>query len=261
MKVFNKLFLKGFYNFMLIGLPTATYNPFQKESIFHTPAKIDKTSTYINYKIPKSRFNKINKFIKKYDKDISLIPTSISSDERDYFISINIYNCSSPIFNSVTEDKITRCEINTYIVNGKGEEGTLIIDYSSNFLSLDPINIFKKKSETIFEEENKRYKIKASNKNFKLEGEFIKNIERDKSKLLNEKIIEHTDNIFYLNGIYDKLYYDSSLIKNSIKIPGNVKNINFEFLGIKFEEIDSIFYFEEPLNFVGAIWANLYEKT
>ena len=260
MKIFNKLFLKGFYNFMLIGLPSATYNPFQKNSIFHTPATIDKTSTYINYKIPKSKFNEINKFIKKYDKDLSLIPTSISNDNKDYFISINIYNCSSPIFNSITKDKITRCEINTYIVNGKGEEGTLIIDYSSNFLSLDPINIFKKESETKFKKEKNVYNLKASNKNFKLRANFIKNEKIDESKFLNEKIIEHTDNIFYLNGIYDKLYYDSSLIKNKIKIPKRVMNIDFEFLGIKFEELDSIFYFEDQLNFVGAIWANLYDN-
>jgi hypothetical protein len=184
-----KILLKGFYNFMLVGLPSVTYNPLNKESIFHSPVKIDSTSTYINYKIPKEKFNVINKYIKKYNNDLSLIPTRIASDQADYYISVNIYNCSSPIFNSVTKDKVTRCEINTYVVNEKGEEGTLIMDY--------------------------------------------------------------------LNGIYDKLYYDSSLVKSSIRLPSYVQGINFKFLDIEFIHVDSIFYFEDPLNFVGAIWSNL----
>jgi hypothetical protein len=76
---------------------------------------------------------------------------------------------------------------------------------------------------------------------------------------LNPAIISHTDNCFYLNGIYDKLYYDSSLVKSSIRIPKIYQDIKFNFLGIDFEEIDSIFYFRDNLKFVGAIWQNLYD--
>ncbi len=254
-----KLALKAFYNTMLLGLPTTTYNPLNGKSIFHAPVKIDTTSTYINYKIPKKKFNIINKHIKSYNRDLSLIPTRIASDQADYYISINIYNCSSPIFNSVTTDPVTRCEINTYVVNGKGEEGTLIMDYTSNFLSLDPVNIFKKKGICDFKKDKNKYMLYAKNENFELNGEFLRNEDKDFGILLNKKIIAHTDNIFYLNGICDKLYYDSSLIKSSIRLPNSITGISFSFLDIDFHNVDSIFYFAEPLNFVGAIWSNLYE--
>ena len=55
------------------------------------------------------------------------------------------------------------------------------------------------------------------------------------------------------------LYYDSSLVKSSIRLPNNIERISFTFLDIKFNHVESIFYFAEPLNFVGAIWSNLYE--
>ena len=255
-----KIALKGFYNFMLCGLPSVTYNPLYKESIFHAPVKIDSTSTYINYKIPKNKFNIVNKYIKKYNRDLSLIPTRIASDQAEYYISINIYNCTSPIFNSVTTDPVTRCEVNTYVVNGKGEEGTLIMDYSSNFLSLDPVNIFKDKGICNFKKYRNKYSFNAENDNFKLSGKFLRNEDKDFGILLNKKIIAHTDNIFYLNGIYDKLYYDSSLVKSSIRLPNYVDSIKFKFLDIEFNHVDSIFYFADPLNFVGAIWSNLYDN-
>lgn len=255
-----KFFLKGFYNFMLVGLPSVTYNPFNKGTTFHAPVKIDSTSTYINYKIPKDKFNIINKYIKSYNSDFSLIPTRISSDQAEYYISVNIYNCTSPIFNSVTTNYVTRCEINTYVSNANGEEGTLIMDYTSNFLSMDPVNIFKKEGICEFNKKNNKYSLHACNKNFELTGKFIRNEIRDFGILLNKKMIAHTDKIFYLNGVYDKLYYDSSLVKSSIKLPYKIDNIRFKFLDIDFNYVDSIFYFEEPLNFVGAIWENLYAK-
>ena len=252
-----KLALKVFYNSMLLGLPTVTYNPLNKNSVFHAPVKIDSTSTYINYKIPQDKFNIINRYIKSYNKDLSLIPTRIACDQADYYISINIYNCTSPIFNSVTKEPVTRCEINTYVVNEKGEEGTLIMDYTSNFLSLDPVNIFKKRGICDFKKDRNRYKLYAKNKNFELNGKFLRDEYKDFGIILNKKIIAHTDNIFYLNGICDKLYYDSSLVKSSIRLPNNIGEIRFRFLDIDFNNIDSIFYFAEPLNFVGAIWSNI----
>ena len=51
------------------------------------------------------------------------------------------------------------------------------------------------------------------------------------NKLSND-IILFTDKIFYMNGIYDKLYYDSSLINNKIIVPlfNNISFFIFELL-------------------------------
>ena len=128
-----KIALKSIYNFILVGLPITTYSPLNDKSIFHAPAKILESSTYINYRLEDENLNIIEKYIKDYNEDFSLIKTRIASEKKGYYLSINIYNCTSPIFQQYSTDPVSRCEINTYIKNSKGEEGTLIIDYTSNF--------------------------------------------------------------------------------------------------------------------------------
>jgi hypothetical protein len=132
-----KLALKSIYKFILVGLPMTTYSPLKDKSIFHSPVEILRSSTYINYKLENEDKDAIENYIKKYNNDFSLIPTRIASEKKGYFISINIYNCTSPLFTQISEHPVTRCEINTYVKNSKGEEGTLIMDYTSNFLSMD----------------------------------------------------------------------------------------------------------------------------
>ena len=61
-----------------------------------------------------------------------------------------------------------------------------------------------------------------------------------------------------MNGIYDKLYYDSSLINNNIIVP-LFNNISFKFFDLEFDNPSSIFYFKNEINFVGGIWYNLFE--
>jgi hypothetical protein len=210
-----KIALKSIYNFILVGLPITTYSPLNEKSIFHAPAKILESSTYINYRLEDENLNIIEKFIKDYNEDFSLIKTRIASEKKGYYLSINIYNCTSPLFQQYSNDPVSRCEI---------------------------------------------YRLSAKNKNFELLANFKRDDKRDVDIPLNPAIIGHTDNCFYLNGIYDKLYYDSSLVRSSIRIPRIYTDIKFKFLDIEFDEIDSIFYFRDSLNFVGAIWKNLYDS-
>ena len=71
-------------------------------------------------------------------------------------------------------------------------------------------------------------------------------------------MVRYSDKIFYNNGIYDKLYYDSSFIDNELLIP-YFYNVNFNFIGIDFKNPESIFFFKNKLNFVGGMWDNLKE--
>ena len=254
-----KIALKSIYNFLLLGLPITTYNPFNEKSIFHLPAQILESSTYINFRLEGDNLDIIEKYININNENFSLIKTSIDSQKKAYYLSINIYNCTSPLFQQYTSRPISRCEINTYVKNEKGEEGTLILDYTSNFLSLDPVNIFKKNDICNFKCNNNAFSLLAKNKNFELLANFERDDKNDNEISLNPAIIGHTDNCFYINGIYDKLYYDSSLVKSSIRIPLIYQDVKFKFLNIEFEKMDSIFYFRDPLNFVGAIWNNLYD--
>ena len=40
-------------------------------------------------------------------------------ENASYYISVNIYNCTSPLFSLFTNKPVTRCEINTYVSNEK----------------------------------------------------------------------------------------------------------------------------------------------
>ena len=82
--------------------------------------------------------------------------------------------------------------------------------------------------------------------------------EEEECNKLSNDIVLFTDKIFYMNGIYDKLYYDSSLINNKIIVP-LFNNISFKFFDLEFENPSSIFYFKNEINFVGGIWYNLFE--
>ena len=140
----NTNLLKLFYNVLLTGLPSISSNPINKNTLV-APFVVDSGSTYINYKLDKNQYEKLSDHLLKTTNNLKLRPIYIfksnkKSDmdilKKEYYLSINIYNCTSPIFNFLSKDPITRCEINTYVINEKGEIGTLIMDYTSNILSI-----------------------------------------------------------------------------------------------------------------------------
>jgi hypothetical protein len=101
MKINTKV-LKVFYNALLTGMPSLTYNPYNKNPL-HAPFQVEKYSTYINYKLDENQFNKIENYLYKKTNDLKPVPTLIldreADSEKEYILSINIYNCTSPIFN------------------------------------------------------------------------------------------------------------------------------------------------------------------
>ena len=140
---FNNNLLKLFYSAMLTGIPSVTYNPINN-NIFHAPVVIKPFSTYINYRLNFEQYTYIKNILDSRSNNLLPIFSNTLQDEnKDYYLSVNIYNCSSPIFNTITQDEVTRCEINTYVTDSKKNIGTVIMDYCSNYLSMDPVNIFK----------------------------------------------------------------------------------------------------------------------
>ena len=254
--IFTKIkFLKFFYKALITGLPLSTYNPLNN-AVFHAPVEVKTFSTYVNFKLNKNEFDYINKYLLENTNNLELSKTKIHDDDDDYFFSINMYNCTSPMFELVYKDEITRCEINTYITNKNNEYGTLITDYASNFLSMDPDNIFKSSDTALFHKKSDtNYNFVGHNENF----HFLLNYDvssKDKKLMLNKKLVQYTDKCFYNNGIYDKIYYDSSLTDCRIKQP-KINNLYFKFKDLILENPHSVFYFNHPLYFVGGIWYNL----
>lgn len=256
---FNNNLLKLFYSSMLTGLPSVTYNPINN-NIFHAPVTIKPFSTYINYRLNFDQYTYIKNILdNKSNNLLPLFSNTLQDENKDYYLSVNIYNCSSPIFNTITQNIVTRCEINTYVTDANKNIGTVIMDYCSNYLSMDPVNIFKLPDNIsfIYNDKNKNIDGFADSKNIKLNMKFDTDSTHNFNKLSND-IVLFTDKIFYMNGIYDKLYYDSSLINNKIIVP-LLANISFKFFDLEFDKPSSIFYFKDEINFVGGIWYNLFE--
>ena len=270
----NNNLLKLFYSALLTGLPTISYNPINQNTLF-APFIVNEGSTYVNYKLDNEQFNKINDYLslktnnlksnaitifknKKFNAKNILFEEDKYENNIDYYLSINIYNCTSPIFSFLSKEPVTRCEINTYVVNNKNEIGTLIMDYTSNVLSVDPDNIFKKSCPTKFLKDSSNNVVScfaySDNIIFELEYDYKNIISQEK---IDQQMVKYTDKIFYNNGIYDKLYYDSSLLHNKLLVP-RYFNVHFNFIGIEFDKPDSIFFFNDELKIVGGMWDNLH---
>ena len=253
----NIKLLKFVYRALLTGLPMVTYNPISKFN-FHAPLLVEPYSTYLNFKLDDNQSNYISNYISKFNSNLEMVPISILPEETpNNYLSVNIYNCSSPSF--MSDKKITRCEINTYVKDDNDNYGTLIIDYLCNDLSMDPVNIFKVPSYTSYKIKDIYNCIdcfsKNDNINLKLNYTQFEDISFD----ISDSLIKYTDNVYYKNGIIDKIYYDSSLTDANIKSPLLFYNFTFNYKELSFDKIDSIFYFKNPLKFVGSIWDNIYK--
>ena len=258
--------LRVLYNGMLTGMPTIMNNPYNKNPLY-APFKVDKSSLYINYRLTSEQYSTINQYLNNSKSRLKIAKTAILKDDNRYFfLSINIYNCTSPLFSMLTKDYVTRCEINTYVIDNLNNIGTLIIDYGTSQLSLDSYNLIKMPDKFIdYKKDNNNNKLYGYVKQKNIDFNFtIKLNEKLYSDRLSHDLIKYTDRIYYLDGIYDKLYYDTSLLNNPIVIinnnNNNNNNIEFNFLGSKFYNPDSVFVFSEPINFVGSMWENLFNS-
>ena len=249
--------LRVLYNSMLTGMPAVMNNPYNKNTL-HAPFKVDKLSVYINYKLTVSQYESINKYLDDSKSTLKLTKTSILKDDnRDFFLSINIYNCTSPLFSIVTQEPVTRCEINTYIIDSTDNIGTLILDYASSQVSLDSFNLIKMADKDInyMQQHANRLTgyVKQKNIDLNFTIDLNEKLYRDR---LSQDLIKYTDRVYYLDGIYDKLYYDTSLLNNPIMMVNN--SIQFKFLDSIYYNPDSVFVFNEPIDFVGGMWKNLF---
>jgi hypothetical protein len=244
--------LKFVYKSFLTGMPFITYNPITNVP-FHAPFNVMPESLYINYKLNNLQYETLNNYINKKNSDFTLLPIRISQhDTPSYYLSLNIYNCTSPIF--MNDNGMTRFEINTYVTN-KHQKGTLIIDYLSNALSMDPVNIFKNSIPL----EYSNGEIIGIDNNILLNASLSLS-DKDSQFYIDKDLAKFSDVIFYTNGIYDKLFYDTSLTEALVKIP-KIRNLRFDYINLTFSRPDSIFYFKNQINFVGAVWQNLFNKN
>lgn len=258
MRVNPNFLMKTLFKTMTFTLPNVINNPF-RDTRLYVPIKIKPHSTYINFKLNNDQVDNLNNYVQEYNESLSLVPIQLYKDkEADYFLSINIYNSSSPVF--MTDNNIIRCELNTYVMDAYGTKGTLILDYMTDGMSMDPVSGFKKNEylKKLIFSKNDHDIFNVLCKSYL--SDIYLNVNFTKSsvypKQLSFDLLEYTDNIFYKNGILDKVYHDNSLL-NPVLMGVNIQDVTFIYRNMVFDNFDSIFYFKDDLNFVGSMWDNI----
>ena len=259
---------KFVYRGLLTGLPNLTYNAIRKNT-FVAPFSVQEGSTYINFELDEERRALISKYLEKYDDDFhnkfEFVPISIiDSETPKYYLSINYYTCTSPMF--LNDEKMTRCEVNTYVQNKDGKMGTLILDYTSNQLSMDPVNIFKSGKVCNLNFHETHSNMTTYSEKFLLESKLGK--KKMKKLRLDPHLIKMTDIIFYKNGIYDKMHYNSQLTSPSVygiypygEITKDDFSISFNYLDTRPWIPEHVFHFQNEISFTASLWENVFSMV
>jgi hypothetical protein len=271
--VFDKY--KNFeYNKVFSYIAFSNYNPFKIFSkSFISNFNIKPNSLYINFELSLTQIEEINNNIPNY---LTITPISLlNNDKKKNIISINTYNVTSFLFDNKI---IPRLEINIYVKNKfTNKIGTLILIYTTNGFSFDPINLLTQKDELFLNIKNNIINCKVNNKNLFFETKInidnpeaskaithLWNIDNFKKRNLSKDLIIATDNIYYQNGIIEKMFYNSDFIYTKINELKNIKNIYFKFyftipgsnIQLKFNKISSIFMFLDNIYFTTETWSN-----
>jgi len=255
MKIVNKPFLQFIYSCLLCGVPQYSMNPLNQNRIL-AELNVQQYSSYVNYKLNDTQVNVLNNYIKEYNDDLDIVPIKLSKySYPNYYLSVNMYNATSPIM--MTNKDIIRCELNTYVKTKDGVLGTLILDYVSNTLSMDPVNIFKKNVGKIkFDNNYNLNRLFVDSEDDELYLDLTYKLTND-DYYISKKLVEFTDLAYYKNGVADKVYYDSTLGQAVTKYGELMSGSIFKYKGLEFYYPDSVFYFDNSLNFIGSVWYHL----
>ena len=128
---------------------------------------------------------------------------------------------------------------------------------------MDPVNVFKQKSDLWYlgvkDKFNNLLNGDCSSENITLFLDMKNKFSDNDNKInISDDLIKYSDQIYYSNGVYDKLYFDSTLIYPTLVVPDLVHH-NFNFYNFTFDKPDNYFYFKDGISFSGSIWNNLKE--
>jgi len=221
-------------------------------------------SAYINFNIP-------NENRKKFEAELGLpdgfklAKSKMTADQREqYLLTLNIYE--SP--DLLTGMSTFRAEWSVYVQNKNdpSTDGTylMVIDVDSNSPSLNPVDLFTPPTPFDYSVENGTLTadinfLGGSDKfSFQLD---ISALDAPKVKLLDKWVLSN-DRIYWLNGVYDILFYNGNLLGAEV-IEVNPELITIDDQTPWAEYIDptptQVVFFDKPQNFIIHPWYNVEE--
>ena len=123
---------------------------------------------------------------------------------------------------------------------------------------MDPLNIIKWKEDLVYNKYDVFNYIECNSKRDRIELNINFTAEYAKKIEINEDLVKYTDRVYYKNGIYDKIYFDSSLTSADLREPYLFTDFKFIYRDLNFTDLHSIFYFKNEIRFIGGMWDNLF---
>jgi hypothetical protein len=125
---------------------------------------------------------------------------------------------------------------------------------------MDPLNLIKRKENTVFQETEtgmfQKLFCSSEKDGIYLKMDYTKYYSYNTN--ISNDLVSHTDRVYYKNGIYDKIYYDSSLVNANVKTPYLHKDFRFSYKNFNFSNIHSLFFFTDEIRFIGGMWDNVF---
>jgi hypothetical protein len=165
----------------------------------------DPPSMYFNFKIREEKLEQFEKMLNLPPGfKLTKIRTLLDDTEEYYWLTTNVYRVSG-LTNGL------RAECSVYVEDPEGRKRYMIVKAHTDKKSMDPINIVTKPShlEYTFQENRLSIFLSADEKcYFKVEGALP---EVKSMVFAAREWIQANDEIYWLNGVYDKPYYNGQM--------------------------------------------------
>lgn len=260
---FIKFIYKLLYFLMSLGngfsILRSKYKPFIEFYLYPNP-----NSLFINFKIKDDKIKDFeknvlnNKFklakcrtLKNGDKDKK-------DDDINYIISANIYA------GNVAQTEPTRCEYSVYIEdpNFKNNVSMIVVEALSSIPSYDTNDGFIRGCKCKHKRDKKKEYLLSEFDNKKISMKCKTSMKDNNTDHVHSEFVKANDRIYWLNGLYDKIYYDDSFVGAEVVVV-NTKDIEIDYhkgdlLEYIEEEPESIFFYKKGLKYVVQPTANIF---
>ena len=173
-----------------------------------------------------------------------------SSTEEDYYLTLSIFEIRDSV-------EGTRAQWSVYVDDGRGREHMMIIDLQTEDAALDPVSLMNLPSKVSHNLADSVLRTSLASSRIEFDASF--NTQGITLAPLTLDWIEAGELICHLNGICDKLYYDSETLDVSVHLPTTVtiETIQTPWNAFIDTTPKTVFYRDNLQEYVVKRWHNL----
>lgn len=213
----------------------------------------DPCSVYINFEIKK---NALDDFVEYIGLPENFSLTSIrclAEEEPVYLLTLNIYEVSGIVHGS-------RAEWSTYVDDGNGKRCYMVLEARSSSGSMNPVNIVTRSDRVEHTQTTGHLVSIVASERGRLFRSRIKLSEKHPIAELSNDWIAANDRIYWRNGVFDRIWYDSNLFNSPVQlIRGKNVEIDDETHWSRFvrRRPRHVLKYDHELDFMVSPWFNI----